>query len=54
MPHLGVRREDLRPGLHVFPLWRRIVIAYQLPENQVDVLRIFSAGQDYQAIMSGE
>lgn len=54
MPEMGVRRPDLRPSLRIFPLWRRIVIAYELPENRVDILRIFSAGQDYEAIISGE
>jgi toxin ParE1/3/4 len=27
-PLIGVERADLRPGLRIFPLWRRIVIAY--------------------------
>lgn len=53
-PLIGRPRPDLRAGLYVFPLWRRIVIAYELPEDRVDVLRIFSGGQDYEAIMSGE
>jgi toxin ParE1/3/4 len=52
MPEMGVRRPDLRPNLRVFPLWRRIVIAYELPDGCVDVLRVFSAGQDYEAILS--
>lgn len=50
-PMLGMARPDLRPGLRVLPLWRRIVIAYELPPGRVDVLRVFSGGQDYQAIM---
>lgn len=54
MPGVGVKRPDLRPGLHVFPLWRRIVIAYELPENRVDILRVFSAGQDYEVLVSSE
>ena len=54
MPELGVKRPDLRPGLYIFPLWRRIAIAYELPDNRVDVLRIFSAGQDYEAIISDD
>lgn len=53
MPNMGTRRHDLRPGLYVFPLWRRIIIAYELPDNRLDVLRVFSAGQDYEAIMAG-
>ena len=54
MPHLGVERADLHPGLRVMALWRRIVIAYKVSDDKIDVLRVFSAGQDYQAIMSGE
>lgn len=52
MPHMGVKRPDLRPELYIFPLWRRIVIAYELPGNRVDILRVFSGGQDYEAIMA--
>lgn len=51
-PFMGRERPDLRAGLYVFPLWRRIVIAYELPDNRVDVLRVFSGGQDYEAIMA--
>jgi toxin ParE1/3/4 len=54
MPEKGRSRADLRRGLRVLPLWRRIVIAYEVSDARVDVLRIFSAGQDYEAMMSGE
>lgn len=53
-PMMGRKRPDLRPELYVFPLWRRILIAYELPADRVDILRIFSGGQDYEAIMAGE
>lgn len=53
-PFLGMKRPDLRPGLHILPLWRRIAIAYELPPGRVDVLRVFSAGQDYEAIIAGD
>lgn len=53
-PEIGAVRADLRPGLRVFPLWRRLVIAYQLPEGQVEILRVFSSGLDYEAIMAGD
>ena len=53
-PMMGVEREDLRPGLRVLPLWRRIVIAYQAPPGRVEVLRVFSGGRDYETIMGGE
>ena len=33
-PLLGVLRLDLREGLYILPLWRRIVIAYQFATGQ--------------------
>lgn len=54
MPEIGVKRPDLRPRLRTFALWRRILIAYELADGRLDVLRVFSAGQDYEAILSGE
>lgn len=53
MPRMGVERADLRPGLRILPLWRRIVVAYELPADRVDVLRVFSGGRDYETIMAG-
>lgn len=51
-PEIGVSRPDLRPGLRVFPFHRRIIIAYELPEGRLDILRIFSSGRDYETIMA--
>ena len=53
-PQIGMERADLRPGVRIFPLWRRIVIAYELPPERVDILRVFSGGQDYEAIFGSE
>jgi toxin ParE1/3/4 len=49
---MGVERSDLRSGVRILPLWRRIVIVYELPVGRVDVLRVFSGGRDYAAIIS--
>lgn len=54
MPEIGFERSDLRTGLRTLALWRRILVAYELPDGRVDVLRVFSAGQDFEAIISGE
>lgn len=54
MPEMGRKRPDLRPNLRILPLWRRIIVAYEPSDIRIDVLRIFSAGQDYEAIMSGD
>ena len=48
---MGVDRADIRTGLRVMPLWRRLVVAYQVEPDRVRVLRVFAAGQDYEAIM---
>ena len=53
-PLIGVERADLRPGLRVLPLWRRIVIAYELPLEELLVLRVFSGGRDYETIMGSD
>ena len=50
-PLMGVDRSDIRIGLRILPLWRRLVVAYQIEPDRIRVLRVFSAGQDYQAIM---
>lgn len=42
------------PSFRVLPLWRRIVVAYEPSGSTIDVLRIFSAGQDYEALMTGD
>ena len=54
MPDMGMARPDLRPKLRVLPLWRRIVVAYEPSGSTIDVLRIFSAGQDDEALMTGD
>jgi toxin ParE1/3/4 len=51
LPMKGIGRPDLGPGVRVLPLWRRIVIAYEAKGDRIEILRIFSAGQDYEAIM---
>jgi toxin ParE1/3/4 len=53
-PMMGVGRSDLRPGIRVLPLWRRIVIAYEVKDDRIEILRVFSAGQDYEAVMRSD
>jgi toxin ParE1/3/4 len=47
-------RPDLRRGVRIFPLWRRIVIAYDLPPGRVDILRLLLGGQAYEAIVGSD
>jgi toxin ParE1/3/4 len=50
----GRARPDLRAGLRVIPVGRTVVIAYQVADDTIEILRIFYGGQDYEAIMSGD
>jgi toxin ParE1/3/4 len=51
-PMMGVARPDLRPDLRLLPLWRRLLVAYEMFPDHVDVLRVLSGGQDDDAIMA--
>jgi toxin ParE1/3/4 len=53
-PEQGRARPDLRSNLRIVPFGRSVVIAYQITENSVEIVRIFYGGQDYEAIMSDE
>lgn len=54
VPHRGTRRDDLRQGLRIVPFQRRTTVALTVDEvrGSVRVLRVFYAGQDYEAILS--
>ena len=53
-PLIGIERADLRPGLRILPLWRRVVVAYELPPGELLVLRVFTGGRDYETIMGSD
>jgi toxin ParE1/3/4 len=47
-------RDDLLPGIRAIPFVRSVVIAYRVFPEGVRIERIFSAGQDYEAIIKSE
>jgi toxin ParE1/3/4 len=51
MPEMGRLRHDLGEGLRSFSFRRRQVIIYEILPDRVEILRIFSAGQDVQALL---
>lgn len=53
-PLIGRPRPDLQPELRIHSLWRRVVIAYRPLPDGVEILRIFTGGRDYEAIMGSE
>ncbi|ODT84532.1 type II toxin-antitoxin system RelE/ParE family toxin [Phenylobacterium sp. SCN 70-31] len=49
----GARRDDLRPGLRITGFRRRITLAFAVVSDEVRILRIFYAGQDWSALLQG-
>ncbi len=43
----GTPRDDLVPGLRTIPYRRRTVIAYRVLSDEVEILRLVHAGQDW-------
>lgn len=54
VPHRGTCRDDLRPGLRIISFKRRTAVAFAVDEDRgvVRILRVFYAGQDYDAILA--
>lgn len=50
-PLAGRARDDLRPGLRLLAFERRVVIAYAVRSNDIDILRILYGGRDIDAIL---
>ncbi len=52
-PERGTKREALPPDLHISTYRRQATIAYVIDRarDQVSILRVFGAGQDYEAVL---
>ena len=48
-PEKGVPRDDIATGLRTWPVERRVLIAYRLTGDQVEILRVLYAGRDFRA-----
>ena len=44
-PHRGAPRDDIRAGLRVLALWRRVRIAYTVSTGEVTIVRILYGGR---------
>ena len=53
-PVRGTRRDDVRPGLRITSYRKRVVIAFAVDADQVQIIGIFYGGQDYEAILQDE
>jgi len=50
-PNMGVERPEIRPGLRIFVLRRRVLVAYRVLPDRIVVLRVLSGGQDYAVLL---
>lgn len=53
-PERGTRRDDVRSGLRVTSYRKRVVIAFAIYADQVQIIGIFYGGQNYEAILQDE
>jgi plasmid stabilization system protein ParE len=53
-PMIGRARDDLRPGLRTIGFRRRVVIAFAVQEETVEIHGVFYGGQDYETHLSNE
>lgn len=50
-PQRGTRRNDVSRDLRIIGFERRAVIAFRVRKSEVEILRIFYGGRDYERIM---
>jgi len=50
-PLRGNTRDDIRPGLRITGYRRRVVIAFDVAADSVNIIGIFYGGQDYEAAL---
>ena len=50
-PERGRRRDDIRLGLRVMTTVRRVVIAFQIQDTEVVIVRIYYGGRAYERLL---
>jgi plasmid stabilization system protein ParE len=53
-PHRGIRRDDVRPGLHITNYRKRTVIAFAVEAEIVSIIGVYYGGQDYETILQDD
>jgi toxin ParE1/3/4 len=53
-PESGRARDDLSPGLRTLAFERRVVIAYLVSAEAVEIVRVFYGGRDMAALIIDE
>jgi len=53
-PHRGIRRDDIRPGLRITSYRKRVVVAFDIDSDRVNIIGVYPGGQDYEAALLEE
>ncbi len=49
--HMGIRRNDIRPGLRIVNYKKRVTLALEVEEDRLSILGVFDSGQDYEMLL---
>lgn len=50
-PFVGVARDDLRPGVRTIGFRSRVVIAFSVTDETVEILGVYYGGRDYEMLL---
>jgi toxin ParE1/3/4 len=53
-PHRVIRRDDIRPDLHITNYKGRTVIAFAVDAELVSIIGVFYGGQDYETLLGDD
>jgi toxin ParE1/3/4 len=53
-PHRGISRDDIRPGLRITGYRKRVVVAFDVDADRVNIIGVYYGGQDYEAALLEE
>ena len=51
LPRRAVRRDDIRPGMHITHYKGRVVIAFTVDVGRVSIIGVFYGGRDYAVLL---
>ena len=54
LPRRAVRRDDIRPGLHITNYKGRVVIAFAVDASEVTIIGVFYGGRDYETLLQSD
>jgi toxin ParE1/3/4 len=54
LPHRGIGRDDIRPGLRITSYRKSTAIAFAVDTDRIAIIGIFYGGQDYETALQEE